>query len=117
MNFWVDAQISPQFALWLSARFNVPAFALRELGLRDATDRAIFDAARAAEQPVVVITKDRDFSELVLRHRTPPQVLWVTCGNTSNVHLHTIFEQLFPQALALLHAGDPLWRSPTCRNE
>lgn len=108
MNFWVDAQISPQFAPWLSTRFGVVAVALRDLGLRDATDRAIFDAARNAAIPVVVITKDRDFSELVLRHGAPPSVLWLTCGNTSNARLRVIFEQLFPQALALLQAGDPL---------
>jgi predicted nuclease of predicted toxin-antitoxin system len=36
MNFWVDAQLSPHFAPWLSARFSVPAFSVRDLGLRDA---------------------------------------------------------------------------------
>jgi predicted nuclease of predicted toxin-antitoxin system len=47
MIFWIDAQLSPQLATWLVARFNVTAYAVRDLGLRDATDRAIFDAARA----------------------------------------------------------------------
>lgn len=75
MSFWVDAQISPHFAPWLSARFGVPAFALRDLGLRDATDRQIFEAARSTGEPIVVITKDRDFSDLVIRHGPPPQVL------------------------------------------
>lgn len=108
MNFWVDAQISPHFAPWLSAHFNVPASSGRDLGLRDASDRQIFDAARSASALVVVITKDRDFSELVIRHGTLPHVLWVTCGNTSNARLRVIFEQLFAQALVLLQAGDPI---------
>jgi predicted nuclease of predicted toxin-antitoxin system len=109
MIFWIDAQISPNFAPWLSARFGVPAFALRELGLRDATDHEIFQAARSSEVAVVVITKDRDFSELVLRNGVPPpHVLWVTCGNTSNARLRVIFEQLFPQVLALLQSGDAI---------
>lgn len=106
MNFWVDAQISPHFAPWLSTRFQVPACSVRDLGLRDASDRHIFDAARRAEAPVVVITKDRDFSELVIRHGPPPQILWITCGNTSNARLRVIFEQLFAQAVALLQRGD-----------
>jgi predicted nuclease of predicted toxin-antitoxin system len=108
MNFWIDAQISPHFAPWLSAHFRVPAFSLRDLGLRDATDQQIFAAARASQTPVVLITKDRDFSELVIRHGSPPHVLWVTCGNTSNARLWVIFEQLFPQALAMLQSGDAI---------
>jgi predicted nuclease of predicted toxin-antitoxin system len=48
MIFWFDAQLSPQLAPWLAQRFGVTAYAVRDLGLRDATDRAIYDAARAA---------------------------------------------------------------------
>jgi predicted nuclease of predicted toxin-antitoxin system len=106
MIFWIDAQISPHFAPWLSERFGVSTFSLRDLGLRDATDQQIFETARVSSTPVVLITKDRDFSELVIRHGAPPHVLWVTCGNTSNARLRVIFEQLFPQALALLQSGD-----------
>ncbi len=108
MNFWIDAQITPAFAPWLSARFGIPAYALRDLGLRDATDQQIFDAARSGVAVVVIITKDRDFSELVIRHRAPPHVLWITCGNTSNARLRVIFEHLFPQALALLQSGESI---------
>ncbi|MFV9505288.1 MAG: DUF5615 family PIN-like protein [Oscillochloridaceae bacterium umkhey_bin13] len=108
MNFWIDAQISPHFAVWLSATFRVQAFAVRDLGLRAAADYAIFVSARSAAATVVVVTKDRDFSELVIRHGIPPQVLWVTCGNTSNARLQEIFSSLFPQALELLKSGTPI---------
>jgi len=106
MIFWFDAQLSPQLAPWLAQRFGVTAYAVRDLGLRDATDRAIYDAARAAG--VVVITKDRDFPDLLARLGPPPQVIWVTCGNTSKARMRQIFEALFPQALLLLQGGDPL---------
>jgi predicted nuclease of predicted toxin-antitoxin system len=106
MIFWLDAQLSPQLAPWFAQHFAVTAYAVRDLGLRDATDRAIYDAARAAG--VVVITKDRDFPDLLARLGPPPQVIWVTCGNTSNARMHQIFETLFPQALLLLQGGDPL---------
>lgn len=46
MIFWFDAQLSPQLAPWLEQRFGVTAYAVRDLGLRGATDRAIYDAAR-----------------------------------------------------------------------
>jgi hypothetical protein len=38
MKFWVDAQLPPALAGWLSTRFNVDARSLRDIGLRDAQD-------------------------------------------------------------------------------
>ena len=52
MIFWLDAQLPPQLALWLAERFAVEARALRDIGLRDATDDAIFAAARAVDPAV-----------------------------------------------------------------
>lgn len=106
MIFWLDAQLSPLLAPWLAARFGVTANALRDLGLRDATDCAIFDAARATN--AIVITKDRDFTELVACYGPPLQIVWVTCGNTSNARMRHVFDATFAQAMLLLQAGDPL---------
>jgi hypothetical protein len=38
MTIWVDAQMSPAIAAWLSSNLPVNAVAVRDLGLRDATD-------------------------------------------------------------------------------
>jgi fused signal recognition particle receptor len=46
MIIWVDAQFSPAIAAWITENFNAQAVAVRELGLRDATDRQIFLAAQ-----------------------------------------------------------------------
>jgi predicted nuclease of predicted toxin-antitoxin system len=83
MKIWVDAQLPPAIAGWIVENFQIEAVALREIGLRDATDPQIFSAAK--NDGAVVITKDSDFVELVNRHGTPPQVIWLTCGNTTNV--------------------------------
>jgi predicted nuclease of predicted toxin-antitoxin system len=48
MLIWIDAQLSPAIAQWISENFQAQAIALRDIGLRDATDRQIFDAARQA---------------------------------------------------------------------
>ena len=48
MRVWVDAQLSPRIARWLSARFAVEATPVRDLGLREASDERIFDAVRSA---------------------------------------------------------------------
>ena len=63
MKFWVDAQLPPLLAAWLSEQFNVEAFSLKSLGLRDAVDAAIFQAAQ--QHGVVLISKDSDFVEMV----------------------------------------------------
>ncbi len=106
MIIWIDAQLPPSLALWLSQTFGVTTHAVRDLGLRDATDKQIFDAARCTG--AVLISKDSDFVDLVQRLGTPPQLLWVTCGNMTNRRLQELFQRIFPQACAMLRAGAPV---------
>ena len=80
--------------------------AVGELGLRDAADRVIFEAARTAN--AVVMTKDVDFVTLLERHGPPPKIIWVTTGNTSNQSLRRILTNVFQEAMARLDAGEPL---------
>lgn len=106
MKIWIDAQLSPAIAQWITVNFPMQAVPLRDLGLRDATDHQIFIAAQRAG--TVVMTKDRDFVELVTRYGAPPHVLWLTCGNTSNASLKQLLSATLPQAIDLLQAGEPL---------
>jgi predicted nuclease of predicted toxin-antitoxin system len=106
MTIWIDAQLSPAIAKWIAENFPVTAVALRDIGLRDASDRQIFSAAQQAG--AVVMTKDSDFVELINRLGSPPQVIWLTCGNTSNVRLKQILSTTLLQAVQLLQAGEPL---------
>jgi len=106
MKFWVDAQLPPSLANWLSTQFDVEASSLRELGLRDSTDAEIFKAAQQAK--VVVISKDGDFVDMVSRYGAPPQLLWVTSGNVSNRRLQQVFSSTFPAAMALLASGQAI---------
>lgn len=103
---WIDAQLSPAIADWLSNTFPVKAVALREIGLRDATDREIF--AQAKQANAIVMTKDSDFVQLLAAYGPPPQIIWLTCGNTSNAHLKQILTRSFTQALSLLATGEAL---------
>lgn len=54
------------------------------------------------------MTKDVDFVRLLERHGPPPQVLWLTCGNTSNERLVRILSGYWPAISTLLSAGEPL---------
>ncbi len=106
MILWLDAQLPPSAAPWITATFGIEAHAVRDLGLRNAKDPPIFQAARAAG--AVVMTKDSDFVEMLQRLGPPPKVLWVTCGNTSNVRLREILSRVLPAAVARLEAGESL---------
>jgi predicted nuclease of predicted toxin-antitoxin system len=108
MIIWLDAQLPPSIAEWISANFRVQAHAVRDLGLREARDMAIFQAARAAT--AVVMTKDSDFVEMLERLGPPPKVIWVTCGNTSNARLREILTSELPAALARLESGEMIVR-------
>jgi predicted nuclease of predicted toxin-antitoxin system len=114
MKIWVDAQLSPRIARWISANFPVVAEALRDIGLRDATDERIFSDAGTAG--AIVLTKDSDFIRLLELRGSPPKVIWLTCGNTSDAAL----QQILLQHLSTARCGfwmkeRILWRL-ACRN-
>lgn len=104
MNIWIDAQLPPTLATWISDTFDVDATALRDMGLRDARDVEIFEAARVAN--AVIMTKDSDFVDLVCRLGTPPQIIWLTCGNVTNRNLRQLLTITLPYALERLRQGE-----------
>lgn len=86
--------------------FGVACVPARDVGLRDATDRQIFEAARDAG--AIVVTKDADFVRLLDRFGPPPQVVSVTCGNTSNLSLRQLLVRVWPNVRAMLESGEGL---------
>ena len=90
----------------MATAFDVTVVPVRDLGLGDAQDPPIFDAAKAAG--VTVMTKDADFAEMVERLGPPPQILWLRCGNTSNAALSEVLLREFPNARRQLTSGASL---------
>lgn len=78
MNIWVDAQLPPTLANWLTNTLDLTALSLRELGLPDARAVETSEAARLAK--AVIMIKDSDFVDLVCRLGRPPQILWPPVG-------------------------------------
>jgi len=103
---WVDAHLSPALARWITSEFGHPAKAVRDLGLREADDPDIF--AQARQDGHIIMTKDVDFSDLVERLGPPPQIIWLTCGNTSEAALRVLLRASLPRALQLLEDGESL---------
>ena len=106
LTLWLDAQLPPTLAGWMVAEYGVNAIPIRDLGLRDADDPSIFAAAKVAG--AVVLTKDSDFVQLLERFGPPPQVLWLTCGNSSNAFLRALLADTWAHITTLLRAGEAL---------
>ena len=105
MRFLVDAQLPPALARFLAAEGH-DAVAVRDVNLQDAEDTALWEYA--TREGMVIVTKDEDFAQRVLREGAPPQVLWLRIGNATNPALLAWLGPVLPEALAALHAGNPL---------
>jgi len=97
MKIWIDSQLPPTLAIWVTDTFAIEAFSLRDIGLRDAKDIEIFESAKITN--VIIMTKDSDFVDLVCRLGIPPQILWLTCGNVTNRNLRQLLRITLPDAL------------------
>jgi len=106
VTIWLDNHLPPAFAAWMRNALAVDCVPVRDLNFQRASDSEIFSAAREAQ--VVVMTKDADFVRLLEHHGAPPQVIWVTCGNTSNAHLRALIETAWPAILPMLERGEIL---------
>ncbi len=104
---WIDAQISPVIATWIDQNYEeIGAKPVRDVGLRDAEDEEIFEAAREAD--VIVMSKDSDFTELLERNGPPPKVIWLTCGNTSNQKLRKILRRMLRPVVKILEGSEAI---------
>jgi predicted nuclease of predicted toxin-antitoxin system len=74
VKFVVDAQLPPALARLLREA-GCDASAVREIGLREASDAKIW--RYAVQQQAAIITKDEDFAERCLYSRDLPVIVWL----------------------------------------
>jgi predicted nuclease of predicted toxin-antitoxin system len=107
VTIWIDAQLSPALAARINrASTGLATKSVPTLGLCDATDAEIFFAARSAG--AVIMSKDSDFLNLLDAYGPPPQVIWITCGNTSNAKMRAVLQASLTPAITLLQNREPL---------
>ena len=103
----MDAQLSPAIVAWINRTFDdIEAESVRSLGLRDATDVEIFEKAKMED--VIVLSKDDDFIQLIEHRGTPPKLIWITCGNTSNAKMREILSKTLLKAKELLESDESI---------
>jgi predicted nuclease of predicted toxin-antitoxin system len=106
MTIWLDNHLSPALAKWIESEFGEGCSQVRDLGLARASDPEIF--SRAKEAARILITKDRDFAELVTRLGPPPAIVLLAVGNTSTAFVREKLGAQLRQALSLIEAGEPI---------
>ena len=80
MKLLFDQNLSPRLPNLLRDLFPGSVH-VRELGLKDAEDAAIWDYALT--HGFVIVSKDSDFQQRSLLFGAPPQFIWVRLGNCS----------------------------------
>ena len=61
---------------------------VREIGLRDATDLAVWQFA--AQHGFAIVTKDADFHQRSFLFGHPPKVIWLRVGNCSTAIIQAL---------------------------
>jgi predicted nuclease of predicted toxin-antitoxin system len=80
----VDAQLPPVLAQVIG-QLGHDVQHVRDVGLRDATDRLVWDYA--VSEGAAILTKDEDFAARRLREDRGPIVIWLRVGNCSKAAL------------------------------
>jgi predicted nuclease of predicted toxin-antitoxin system len=101
----VDAQMPPALAAWLREEGH-DAQAVREVGLREADDRAIW--AHALQTGAVILTKDEDFATRAQQVPDGPVIVWLRLGNSSNAALRAWLGPRLPGIVQLVAQGSRL---------
>ena len=99
-EYWIDANLPPQLAVWLKENFSVNAIHLKDLGLLSEPDKEIL--LKASGKPVVILTKDEDFANALRGEEGFPKIIWITVGNISNQRLRKIILDNFEVAVSKL---------------
>lgn len=100
MKFLLDAQLPPRLAIRLRS-FGHECLHTRELPLGNRTpDSTISDLS--LRDRLVVVTKDADFVNSFLLHKSPYKLLLISAGNLSNAELEALLARRFPGLVAAL---------------
>lgn len=87
-----DAMLSPRLVIQLADVYPGSVH-VESVGLESASDRAVWEFARASDY--IVVTKDEDFSEMALVLGSPPQVIWIRRGNCSTSEIEILLRQSY----------------------
>jgi predicted nuclease of predicted toxin-antitoxin system len=84
MKLLFDQNLSAKLCRELSDLFP-ESRQVGQLGLAQATDSQIWDAAR--ESGFMLVSQDTDFAEMAFHKGPTPKVIWLRCGNQPTAYV------------------------------
>ncbi len=99
MKLLFDQNLSPRLPRLLADIYPA-SLHIREVGLRDADDLAIWEYA--LDQGYAIVSKDSDFQQRSLLYGAPPKFIWLRVGNCTVKRI----EALLRSYSAAIHTFD-----------
>ncbi len=107
MIIWIDAQLSPLLLHGSTSAIRI--FRQNQCDLSTFSEQMTLPyLMRQKHAEAVIMSKDSDFLKLVDQFGTPPQIIWITCGNTSNNRMRAVLEKSLEKAVELIRSGEPI---------
>ncbi|MCE0522536.1 MAG: DUF5615 family PIN-like protein [Methylacidiphilales bacterium] len=105
MRFLVDTQLPAAVTRFLEAEGHHAEHVL-DLGLAQSKDDVLWEYAETHQ--AVIVTKDEDFADWIVRGKAGPSVVWLRIGNCTNAALINWLGSLWPQIFSRLNQGERL---------
>ena len=105
MRFLVDTQLPAAVTKFLEAQGQQAEHVL-DLCLAQSKDDILWEYAEKYQ--AVIVTKDEDFADWIVRGRPGPSVVWLRIGNCTNSTLIIWLTSLWPQIFSRLNQGERL---------
>lgn len=94
-KYLIDANLPYYFYLWNSDDY------IHQFDIDDQSrDEKIWDYAK--ENKLVIVTKDADFSNMMVLYGPPPKVIHLKIGNMKLKELYNFLSRNWPQVLILI---------------
>jgi predicted nuclease of predicted toxin-antitoxin system len=104
-EIWLDSNLSPIIAKWISEKLSLKVKSAYTLELNNLSDSEVYLKARAAGN-VIIISKDSDFSELISRLGSPPKLISIKIGNSTNRILWNQIQEPILKAIPILTTSE-----------
>ncbi|HLZ21833.1 MAG TPA: DUF5615 family PIN-like protein [Ktedonobacterales bacterium] len=97
MKMLFDQNLSPRLVARLADLYPDTTH-VSLVGLDRASDSAVWDYARTSGS--IIITKDSDFSDMIVLRGFPPKVLWLRLGNCTTTDIEQTLRRAHAQITA-----------------
>lgn len=100
-EIWLDTNLSPILAKWIAGHAGKLVKSAYSLNLHGLADIQVYEMAKQ-QGNVILISKDADFTELISRLGSPPELISIKIGNCDNRSLWNYIKPHITEAINIL---------------